>query len=513
MSVEHCFINKDINPKTCRIVNKCKKGFQRNENFRCRKISNKTNNKYSLKKIVNELKKIDTPTLNVSNTTPLDNGSPNFKDKMLHINSPTLNVSNTTPLNNGSLRFSKTKKINSSSNKTIKFRNKLKQLNSPELNVSNSTPLNNGSPNFKDKIAKLNTPKLDFSEESPLYNEKDMKKSIATKMNIDEPTKSIHVFPDKFIEINEKDKKYIEFKNGGTGIMLADNLYKDGKILSFSKKNSYMSPPNGWYISEKYDGLRGIWTGKNIVSRPSKIDGVLRGKIFNYVPEWFLGLLPKNIALDGEIWLGRGMFQKISGISNYKISKKITKEYLDNIWKDVKFMIFDVPHINKPYVERLKILKKIISDINIKNPQQTSIHFNEPLKISNLEELSKIYSEYIENGAEGVILREPNSFYECKRSKFLLKMKLNNDDEAIVLKYIKGTKRLEGLLGSLLCKLKNGKTFSIGSGFSDIMRKEYNDPDSQYYIPIGSKINFSYMELTKDNIPRHPIYRGIRTDV
>ena len=182
MSADHCFIKKDINPKTCRIVNKCKKGFQRNENFRCRKISKKyKSNKYSLKKIVNELKKLHTPILNVSNTTPLNNGSPKFKYKIAQINSPALNVSNSTPLDNGSLKFGKTKKLNSSSNKTIKFRNKLKHLNSPKLNVSNSTPLDNGSPKFKDKIAHLSSPKLDFSEESPLYNEKDMKKSIDKK--------------------------------------------------------------------------------------------------------------------------------------------------------------------------------------------------------------------------------------------------------------------------------------------------------------------------------------------
>lgn len=44
------------------------------------------------------------------------------------------------------------------------------------------------------------------------------------------------------------------------------------------------------------------------------------------------------------------------------------------------------------------------------------------------------------------------------------------------------------------------------------MRQEYNDPHSEHYIPIGSKVNFGYMELTKDGIPRHPVYRGIRTD-
>ena len=39
--------------------------------------------------------------------------------------------------------------------------------------------------------------------------------------------------PNKLIE--EKDKKYVLFENGGTGIMLADNLYKDGKMIQLVK--------------------------------------------------------------------------------------------------------------------------------------------------------------------------------------------------------------------------------------------------------------------------------------
>jgi len=106
--------------------------------------------------------------------------------------------------------------------------------------------------------------------------------------------------------------------------MLADSLYKDGTMISLSKQLSkkFLQPPNGWYLSEKYDGLRGIWTGKELVARPTKKDGVLKGKVFNYVPKWFINMLPPGVSLDGEIWMGRGRFQEVSGLSNLKLGKK-----------------------------------------------------------------------------------------------------------------------------------------------------------------------------------------------
>ena len=148
--------------------------------------------------------------------------------------------------------------------------------------------------------------------------------------------------------------------------MLSDSLYKDGKMIQLSKSlsNTYSQPPVGWILSEKYDGLRGIWTGKELVARPSKKDGHMIGKVFNYVPQWFINLLPKGISLDGELWMGRGRFQEISGLSNYKINKKVTQKHLDEIWKEVKFMVFDLPHLNKPYSERYKELNDIVNSIN-----------------------------------------------------------------------------------------------------------------------------------------------------
>ena len=53
----------------------------------------------------------------------------------------------------------------------------------------------------------------------------------------------------------------------------------------------------------------------------------------------------------------------------------------------------------------------------------------------------------------------------------------------------------------------------IGTGFTDSQRENYINEDSPEYIPIGSIVSFSYMEMTEDGVPRHPVYRGIRDDI
>jgi len=57
--------------------------------------------------------------------------------------------------------------------------------------------------------------------------------------------------------------------------------------------------PKGWFMSEKLDGVRCFWNGSNMYSR--------NGNLF-YPPDWFKNLLPKEIALDGELWTKRDDF-------------------------------------------------------------------------------------------------------------------------------------------------------------------------------------------------------------
>lgn len=100
------------------------------------------------------------------------------------------------------------------------------------------------------------------------------------------------------------------------------------------------------------------------------------------------------------------------------------------------------------------------------------------------------------------MLRDPESFYENRRSKTLLKVKTFYDDEATVLGYTKGTGRCEGMVGALKCRNTHGVEFEVGSGLNDDMRKR---PPK-----IGTVITYKYQEFNeKSGKPRFPTFLRI----
>ena len=94
--------------------------------------------------------------------------------------------------------------------------------------------------------------------------------------------------------------KRMSVYNVGKGAMLAKE-YLDPKKLSA------VVDPEGWYASEKFDGMRALWDGEKLMSRNNKPINA---------PEWFLDFLPSGVALDGELFTKREDFQKL--ISYYK---------------------------------------------------------------------------------------------------------------------------------------------------------------------------------------------------
>uniref|UniRef100_A0A6C0LGG4 ATP-dependent DNA ligase family profile domain-containing protein n=1 Tax=viral metagenome TaxID=1070528 RepID=A0A6C0LGG4_9ZZZZ len=317
------------------------------------------------------------------------------------------------------------------------------------------------------------------------------------------------------------DKTYIT----NLKVLLAQNLYIGNKMVKLNDKLSTLlkikEPPIGWYVSEKYDGIRAIWDGEKFISRGQKV--------FTYVPDYFIELMPPGVALDGEIWISRNNFKEVSRISTLKVGSSKSQKQIDYIWKgtsdnnSVKYMVYDLPNSNQPFETRMKLLEQIINDRKqvwnniLENVDECPIKFTKQTQIENMAELVNTYKELTSKGAEGVMLRAPNSPYETKRSKYLLKYKIKDDAEAIVRGYTMGTGKYKGLLGSLDCELildqkPSRVMFNIGTGFTDKDRTEYNNSKSSLYIPIGSIVSFSYMELSQDSVPRHPVYRGIRDD-
>lgn len=239
-----------------------------------------------------------------------------------------------------------------------------------------------------------------------------------------------------------------------------------------------------WWVSEKFDGVRAIWNGMNLLSRNNKII---------QAPQWFIKSLPSKYPLDGELWIKRNFFNETSGI----IRKKIP---VDEEWKNVKFRVFDIPTLDKKilFEERIEMIKTLESNIVIPVSHtkiESNFHFME------------IHNHFVKIMAEGTMIRAPQSPYEGKRSKYLLKHKNFQDTDAIVYGYQEGTGRLKGKLGSLLVYLKDNPQIKtkIGSGFTDQEREYYE----QKY-PEGTIISIKYNDKSLKGVPRFPVYAGIR---
>lgn len=237
----------------------------------------------------------------------------------------------------------------------------------------------------------------------------------------------------------------------------------------------------GWWLSEKLDGVRAYWDGKQFLSR-------LGNRFFP--PPWFVENFPPT-PLDGELWGGRKMFQRTVGI--------VKRQDESPLWKDLLYVVFDAPRHPGTFEERIAHCEGLFAEKPhpyIRIHAQSRCDSNDHLK----EELSRVEGL----GGEGLMARRPGSRYEIGRSNTLLKVKNFHDAEARVLGHVAGKGRHSGRLGALLVTLADGTKFNVGTGFSDDERE--NPP------AIGSLITFRYQELTDGGVPRFPSYVGVRMD-
>ena len=87
-----------------------------------------------------------------------------------------------------------------------------------------------------------------------------------------------------------------------------------------------------------------FWDGIRLWSR-------LGNRIF--APAWFTAGLPLE-PLDGELWLGRKMFQRTMSI--------VRRQNESDLWKEVRFVIFDAPANDEEFGVRLRVV--LVMEVN-----------------------------------------------------------------------------------------------------------------------------------------------------
>jgi DNA ligase-1 len=267
----------------------------------------------------------------------------------------------------------------------------------------------------------------------------------------------------------------------GATVSVANSAVESPNLQLANKYHNQIDLRNYW-VSEKYDGVRAFWNGNQLISR--------QGNIIN-APTWFTAPLTA-VPLDGELWLDRGKFDQLSGIIR-------RQSPVDDNWRNIKYMVFDLPNSKQVFDERLGRLRLLIKKINAPH-----IRLVEQVKISTHSALMQILDDVVASNGEGLMLHLGSSTYKNSRSDDLLKLKKYSDAEAIVIKHIPGKGNYKGLLGSILVEMADKKRFKIGSGFSLADR---NNPPV-----IGSVITYKYFGLTNNGIPRFASFLRVRND-
>lgn len=317
-------------------------------------------------------------------------------------------------------------------------------------------------------------------------------------------------------------------------------------------------------------------TGK----RKAKIKPVATGLWSRYgnpimAPDTFLNRLP-CVPLDGELWAGRGKFQLCRSICggdtpDPRFDKIVFAVYscppLQSVFGTGEIkntnMVCNMDYIGvehwirrrldalgkEPAMEGVPVPKRCLADdykylpfgvpfadelrfLNEKldNGEGSVCYLHQQTKLIDVpdeaaKQVESFLQRVLDQGGEGVVIRNPDATWTPKRHRGLLKYKPFNDAEARIIGFTsgretaKGSKHL-GRIGALITDFK-GKRLEL-SGLTDNER-EFSSGEMGVFAAAnpgvdmpdwfqgrafkkGQMVTFKYRELTDDGIPKEARY-------
>jgi DNA ligase-1 len=232
-----------------------------------------------------------------------------------------------------------------------------------------------------------------------------------------------------------------------------------------------------YWVSEKYDGVRGFWTGTQLLTRAGNAIAA---------PAWFIAGWPTT-PMDGELWAGRGQF-------NQAVSTVRQEHAEDAAWRAMRYMVFDLPAHGGPFSERLPALQAAVAALS--QPWVVAV---EQTRGTSEPALQARLASVVQGGGEGLVLHHGAGLYLAQRSDTLRKLKPFEDAEARVVGHVPGRGKYAGQLGALWVELpaiegQVPRRFKLGSGFSNAERLA---PP-----PVGTWVTYRFRGQTAARVPR-----------
>ena len=253
--------------------------------------------------------------------------------------------------------------------------------------------------------------------------------------------------------------------------LLLANVYRPGMRLA------------DYWVSEKYDGVRGYWDGHTLRTRGGETVAT---------PAWFTAGWP-DTPMDGELWAGRGRF-------SHAQSTVRQQQPDDAAWREMHFMVFDLPAHGGTFDQRLPALNKLVESLD-----QPWVQAVPQQRVASDAALQKLLLRTVRAGGEGLMLHRGASMYRAGRSDDLIKVKTHEDTEAKVVAHLPGQGRHAGRLGALVVEMPSGQRFRLGAGLTDAER--------DHPPPVGSWVTYRFRGTHDSGVPRFASFVRVRDDM
>jgi DNA ligase-1 len=249
-----------------------------------------------------------------------------------------------------------------------------------------------------------------------------------------------------------------------------------------------------WCAQLKLNGSRCIATKDGLFTRT--------GEKYLSVPHIFEDLKPvfeKNpdIVLDGELFNDEYRQQLNELMKLVRKTVNITPEDLVKSEQIVQYHVYDLYDPNNPdfpYDTRKGEAMRMCFDANTKYVKNVDTYY---LSLNCPDYLNQVYQAALNCGHEGIMLRHRYAPYENKRSKNLLKLKPEMDDECVILNVLEGE-------GNWSAKCKTFTVEWSGKVFDASLKGSMEDATNIWNNKeqwIGRRVKFLYNDLTGLKIP------------
>lgn len=212
----------------------------------------------------------------------------------------------------------------------------------------------------------------------------------------------------------------------------------------------------------------------------------------------------RYLELDGEAYTHGMNHELVHGIASRRVNPHSRLE-------DLEYWIFDVVE-NCSMAERIDLLLNL-SEIFKQVPGPCHVV---PFEVAEtLDDVLRIYDKFVNQGYEGIIVRDHEASYVRKRSTRVMKWKPKKEDYYVIV----GTEEeisIEGQpknsLGALICRANEGENlFNVGTGFSADARRDLWARRAE--LP-GKIVKVAYQHITSGRgVPRFPVFCEIVWDL